>query len=101
MGEVNEALLESNNLLQEEVSRVRNNNRMLRAVISALRQTNSELRRSVEIAVANDDAFKAMCQESVPDFRSMGQDPVSYNAVVQGSADGLSVGPYTVELPTV
>lgn len=88
MGEVNEALLESNSLLQEEVSRVRNNNRMLRAVISALRQTNTELRKSVEIAVANDDAFKAMCQGDV-----------SYTSVVSGSGDGLSYGPDTVELP--
>lgn len=65
--EINAALLESNEFLQEEVSRLRNNNRMLRAVISAQRKTADVLRGQVEIAVANDDAFKSMCQESVTD----------------------------------
>lgn len=65
--EVNEALIESNELLQEEVTRVRSCNRMLRRVISALRQTNAVLRTQVGIAVANDEAFKAMCDETIGD----------------------------------
>ena len=63
MEEVNEALLESVDLLQEEVSRLRNNNRMLRTVISALRKTNTVLSTQVAFAAANDEAFKVMCQE--------------------------------------
>jgi len=58
-----DALVESNEFLQEEVSRLRNNNRMLRTVISAQRKTATVLRDQVAIAAANDEAFKEMCQE--------------------------------------
>ena len=59
---VTEALIESNEFLQEENSRLRNSNRMLRAVVSALRGVNTKLRASVEIAQQNDQIFKSFCQ---------------------------------------
>jgi len=57
-----EALLESNNILQEEVSRLRNSNRILRTVHSALRAANESLRAQVELAKFNDETFKSFCQ---------------------------------------
>ena len=59
-----DALVESNEFLQEEVSRLRNNNRMLRTVISAQRKTATVLRDQVAIAAANDEAFKEMCSDA-------------------------------------
>ena len=57
-----QALLESNNILQEEVSRLRNSNRILRTVHSALRAANESLRAQVALAKFNDETFKAFCQ---------------------------------------
>jgi len=65
-----DALAESNEFLQEEVSRLRNNNRMLRSVISAQRKTATVLRDQVAIAAANDEAFKGICQESVVEYHT-------------------------------
>jgi len=59
-----DALVEANEFLQEEVSRLRNNNRMLRTVISAQRKTATVLRDQVAIAAANDEAFKEMCSDA-------------------------------------
>jgi uncharacterized protein YaaN involved in tellurite resistance len=59
-----DALVESNEFLQEEVSRLRNNNRMLRTVISAQRKTATVLRDQIAIAAANDEAFKEMCSDA-------------------------------------
>jgi hypothetical protein len=55
------ALTESNEALLEELSRVRNSNRILRTIIRALRATNDSLRARIEIAVFTDEAFKAYC----------------------------------------
>ena len=57
-----QALLESNNILQEEVSRLRNSNRILRTVHSALRAANESLRAQVSLAQFNDETFKRFCQ---------------------------------------
>jgi hypothetical protein len=57
-----DAVVESNEILQEEVSRLRNSNRICRAVIRALRATNESLRAQVELAKFNDDTFKSFCQ---------------------------------------
>jgi hypothetical protein len=56
------AVVESNEILQEEVSRLRNSNRICRAVIRALRATNESLRAQVELAKFNDETFKSFCQ---------------------------------------
>jgi hypothetical protein len=56
-----ESLIEANNILQDEVSRVRVSNRTLRTVFKALRAANESLRRQVEVAQANDDLFKRYC----------------------------------------
>ena len=59
--QVIESLLESNDLLQGEVNRLRNSNRILRRVHSALRQANESLRRQVALAHENDALFKQFC----------------------------------------
>jgi hypothetical protein len=56
------ALIESNDILQEEVSRLRNSNRILRTVHRALRAANESLRAQVELAEFNDNTFKSFCQ---------------------------------------
>lgn len=56
-----QALEEAVDLLQQENARLRNNNRILRVV-------NSALRGQLEIAHRNDEEFKAACEEeSLPD----------------------------------
>lgn len=60
--QVIDSLIESNNILQEEVGRLRNNNRVLRVVIKALRSANQNLREQQSIAVQNDEIFKSFCQ---------------------------------------
>ncbi len=66
------AVVESNEILQEEVNRLRNNNRILRSVIRALRATVTTLRTQVELAKENDDVFKAFCNG---EFDVKGTDP--------------------------
>ena len=60
--EIIASLIESNDILQGEVSQYRNSNRILRRVHSALRQANAALQNQVAIAHQNDDLFKEMCQ---------------------------------------
>ena len=55
------SLIESNDCLQEEVSRLRNSNRILRTVHKALRGQVSSLMRQIELAHFNDETFKAFC----------------------------------------
>ena len=56
-----ESLIESNNILQEEVLRLRNSNRILRVVHKALRATLDSQRAQLELAHFNDDTFKRFC----------------------------------------
>jgi hypothetical protein len=60
-GSLVEALQESNDILQDEVSRLRETNATLRVVIRALRRTNESLRQQVSNAAENDDTFKRFC----------------------------------------
>ena len=79
-----EGLIESNNILQGEIQRVRDSNRILRQVNKALRASLDSLRRQVAIAQENDENFKSMCQD--------------FGAQVSGGAkDGLSGASYEVE----
>lgn len=57
-----ESLIESQNILQEEVTRLRNSNRILRTVHRALRAANESLRAQVELSQFNDDTFKRFCE---------------------------------------
>ena len=52
-----EALEETIELMQEEISRYRDTNRRLRKVIRTLR-------RQVSIAAANDERFKELCEST-------------------------------------
>jgi hypothetical protein len=56
-----ESLVEANDLLQGELSRLRDQNKILRKVHSALRRANDSLRRQVELARQNDELFKQYC----------------------------------------
>ena len=56
-----DALVESNDLLQEEVTRLRETNAMLRRVNHALRRTLDSLRNQVANAAENDDTFRRFC----------------------------------------
>jgi FtsZ-binding cell division protein ZapB len=56
-----EAVIESNDILQDEVTRLRDTNGTLRVVIRTLRRTNESLRSQVEAAAENDDTFKRFC----------------------------------------
>ena len=56
-----EALTESNNQLQDELNRIRSNNRVLRTVVRALRASLTTLREQVAAAKENDETFKAFC----------------------------------------
>lgn len=56
-----ESLLESNGILQEEVKQLRNTNRVLRRVHSALRSAITSLRNQIDNATFNDDMFKRFC----------------------------------------
>jgi len=55
------ALLESNEILQTEVTNTRNTNRLLRRVNSALRSSITSMRQQIEAAMQNDDMFKRFC----------------------------------------
>lgn len=56
-----ESLIEANNMLQEEVTRLRNSNRILRTVHRALRATLESQRAQLELAQFNDEVFKRFC----------------------------------------
>jgi hypothetical protein len=56
-----ESLIESNNILQTEVTRLRASNRILRTVHRALRATLESQRAQLELAQFNDDTFKRFC----------------------------------------
>lgn len=55
------SLMESNDMLQGELNQLRNNNRILRKVNSAVRSANESLRRQVSLAEENDLMFKQFC----------------------------------------
>jgi hypothetical protein len=56
-----DALIESNDILQEEVSRLRVSNKVVRTVNRALRDANKSLQRQVDLAQFNDETFKSFC----------------------------------------
>jgi FtsZ-binding cell division protein ZapB len=62
-----DALVESNDLLQEEVTRLRETNAMLRRVNRALRRTLDSLRNQVAAAAENDDTFRRFCDGEFDD----------------------------------
>jgi FtsZ-binding cell division protein ZapB len=55
------ALKEGNDILQEEVTRLRETNSTLRVVNRTLRRTNESLRSQIAAAAENDETFKAYC----------------------------------------
>jgi hypothetical protein len=57
-GEYVSSLEEAIELLQEELSRYRRTNKLLRTI-------NGSLRRSLAIAHENDESFKSFCQEGI------------------------------------
>ena len=57
-----DALVESNDTLQEEVTRLRETNAVLRRVNHALRRTLDSLRNQVAAATENDDTFRRYCE---------------------------------------
>lgn len=56
-----QGLLEANDILQEEVTRLRASNRLLRDVNRAIRRSNTSLQNQVALAKANDELFKQFC----------------------------------------
>ena len=56
-----EAVVEANELLQEEVTRLRASHGTLRRVIKALRATLTTYRKLLATAQYNDEIFKAFC----------------------------------------
>ena len=56
------SLMESVENLRGELAQLRNNNRILRRVHSALRSANQSLQNRVAIAQQNDELFKELCQ---------------------------------------
>ena len=78
------ALQESNDILQDEVSRLRETNATLRVVIRTLRRTNESLREQVSNASENDDTFKRFCAGE-------------FDADVVPAEDGLSDATGSVE----
>lgn len=57
-----QALEESNEILREQVENLERRVRILRTTVRNLRTNLSNLRKTHEIAVANDEEFKALCQ---------------------------------------
>ena len=55
------SLMESVENLRGELAQLRNNNRILRRVHSALRSANQSLQNRVAIAQQNDELFKELC----------------------------------------
>ena len=68
-------LIESNDILQEELNRLRNSNRVLRTVHRALRATLESQRAQLELAKFNDEVFKSFCDGG-------------FSAMVAGEAEG-------------
>ena len=87
-----DALVESNNILQEEITRLRYSNRTLRTVVRALRSTCDSLRAQAEQANFNDETFKKMCAEFVPPQESVPVDSVEYVGLADatGTVEPLS-----------
>lgn len=56
-----EALIESNDLLQAELTRLRSGHKVLRTVIRKLRDTLRVYQQLRETAQFNDEVFKALC----------------------------------------
>ena len=56
------SLIESNDCLQEEVTRLRASNRILRTVHKVLRERVNSLMRQVELSHFNDETFKKFCE---------------------------------------
>lgn len=55
------SLMESNEILRTEIQQVRNSNRILRRVHSALRSSITSLRQQIALAQENDELFKKYC----------------------------------------
>ena len=81
------ALEESIDILQTENANLRNSNRILRMVFRTLREANESMRRSLEMAKANDEMFKSWCAGN-------------FDAPVVDGQAGLADAQQTVE-PTV
>lgn len=77
-----EAVVEANNLLQEELGRVRSNNRVLRTVVRALRTSLTTLREQVAAAAENDETFKRFC---AGEFDVKGKNPDESGLLEPGS----------------
>lgn len=56
-----EALIESNEILLEECSRLRTNNKILRTSVRMLRDSVKSLRNQIALAQFNDETFKSLC----------------------------------------
>lgn len=59
--QVVQSLLDANEIQQGELRRLRESNKLLRKVNSALRNANESYRRQVNLAVENDEMFKKFC----------------------------------------
>ena len=57
-----DALLESNDMLQGEITRLKESNSTLRRVNSVLRKSLDVLRTQVAAAAENDDTFRRFCE---------------------------------------
>jgi len=77
-----DAVVESNEILQEEVSRLRTSNRVLRQVVRALRASITTLRTQGELARENDEVFKAFCNG---EFDVKGTNPEESGLLEPGS----------------
>jgi len=86
--QVVDALVESNDLLQEEVTRLRETNSMLRRVNRALRRTLDSLRNQVANAAENDETFKAFCAGEFDDQVIETEDAGLAESVSQVEAQG-------------
>ena len=86
--EIVDALVESNDLLQEEVTRLRETNTMLRRVNRALRRTLDSLRNQVAAAAENDETFKAFCAGEFDDQVIETEDAGLAESVSQVEAQG-------------
>jgi hypothetical protein len=69
------SLMESVENLRGELAQLRNNNRILRRVHSALRAANQSLQNRVAIAQQNDELFKELCQSTYGAGEKNGEQP--------------------------
>lgn len=81
-------LIESNDILQTEITTLRSSNRLLRKVNSILRGSVESLRNQIGIAMENDERFKQLCNG---EFDELGT----------GAADGGLPEPGPTAEPTV